>query len=142
MPVVATLSLVAQAADLGQVRQFIEGATEMLGLDSETTAHMRMAVDEAVTNVLEHGYHNQPGRLELNICREQTDVIIYLSDEAPVFDPTQVPPPDLSIPAPLRPPGGMGLHFIRQALDELQHEALPDGGNRLIMIWRNVAPEA
>ncbi|MCB0213708.1 MAG: ATP-binding protein [Anaerolineae bacterium] len=138
MPLVAKLTLVAQKEDLGLIRQLIEDTGEKLGLASEITAHMRLAVDEAVTNILEHGYRNRPGRLEVTIRREQADLVITLFDEAPLFDPTQVPPPDLSIPVPLRPPGGMGLHFIRQALNELQYEIAPDGGNRLMMIWRDV----
>lgn len=138
MSLVASFSLVAQKKDLVKVRQFAEDTGQKLDLDSETTAQMRLVVDEAATNVLEHGYQGRPGWLELTVRQERSDLIVELSDEAPSFNPLQVSPPDLSVPALLRSPGGMGLHLMRQALDELSYEAPPTGGNRLIMVWRDV----
>ncbi|MCB0167336.1 MAG: ATP-binding protein [Anaerolineae bacterium] len=128
----------ATKKDLAQIRHFIEETGQKCGLSSEVIAQVRLAIDEAAANVLEHGYHNQPGGLEVVFNRDKANLIVQLIDSAPPFDPTQVPPPDLSIPAPLRPPGRMGLTFIRQALDELRYEAPPAGGNQLIMIWQNV----
>ena len=48
-----------------------------------------------------------------------------VTDEAPAFDPTRVPEPDLSIPPEHRRPGGMGIHLIREATDRLEHEPRP-----------------
>ncbi|MCB9099594.1 MAG: ATP-binding protein [Anaerolineales bacterium] len=138
MPLSASLSLVATKKDLTEIRDFIEETGKKFGLDPELIAQVRLAVDEAVANVLEHGYRNQPGWVEVIIQQEQLDLMGYIIDKSMPFDPTQVPPPDLSIPAPLRSPGGMGLTLIKQALDELRYEAPPAGGNRLIMIWQNV----
>lgn len=138
MTLVASLSFVAKKEDLVEIRHFVETLGKKFKLHADLTHQIRLAIDEAVANVLEHGYHNRPGWLGLTVRQDQADLIIQLVDEAPPFDPTQVPLPDLSIPVPLRAPGGMGLHLIRQALDEINYEASPTGRNRLVMTWRDV----
>ncbi len=65
-------------------------------------------------------------------------VMIRLRDLAPVFDPTRVPPPDLSVPLFDRQPGGLGIHLMRQSVDELRHRPRPGGGNELIMVKRGL----
>ena len=52
------------------------------------------------------------------------DIVITLEDEAPVFDPTAVLPPDLAVPPHRRTPGGMGIHRCR-ATDLLEHRPRP-----------------
>ena len=138
MPLSASLSLTATKKDLIEVRQFIEETGDKFGLDPELIARVRLAIDEAAANVLEHGYQNRPGGLEVVLKQEKANLVGQISDKAFSFDPTLAPPPDLSVPAPLRSPGGMGLTLIRQALDEMRYEKPLTGGNCLIMVWRNV----
>src|SRR5262249_41951040 len=57
-----------------------------------------------------------------------------LEDAAPVFDPTTVPAPDLSVPPLARKPGGMGVHLMRQCTDTMSHQAHPGGGNILTLV--------
>ncbi len=85
-----------------------------------------------------HGYRGQAGPLSLDIGRQGADLWIRLRDKAPPFDPTQVPPPDETIPLPLRPPGGLGLPLIRQLMDELRYRPLPKGGNEFTLVKRDV----
>jgi anti-sigma regulatory factor (Ser/Thr protein kinase) len=61
------------------------------------------------------------------------DIVITLEDRAPVFDPTAVPSPDLSVPPQHRRPGGMGIHLMRLATDSIEHRARPGGGNILTL---------
>lgn len=138
MSLIASLSLVATREDLAKIRHFVDETGQKGGLSPELTARVRLAIDEAVANVLEHGYQSRPGRLTVELWQEETYLIGQITDEAPPFDPTRIPPPDLSIPAPLRSPGGLGVTLIRQVLDELSYEAPPVGGNRLTMVWRDV----
>ena len=75
------------------------------------------AVDEATTNVILHGYRGGPGWVEVAAERVGDRIVVTVTDEAPSFDPTRVPEPDLSVPPERRRPGGMGIHLIREATD-------------------------
>lgn len=138
MQIIASLARVIDKKDLADIRHFVTVTGTQVSLESNVIAALRQAVDEAVSNILLHGYQGQAGPLRLDIGRKGADLWIRLRDEAPPFDPTQVPPPDSTIPLPLRPPGGLGLPLIRQAIDELRYRPLPDTGNELTLIKRDV----
>jgi serine/threonine-protein kinase RsbW len=138
MQIIASLDRVIEKKDLADIRHFIEATGHQLSLEASVIAALRRAVDEAVSNIVRHGYQNQAGPLRLDIGQKGADLWVRLRDEAPVFDPTHVPPPDSSIPLPLRPPGGLGLPFIRQAIDELRYRPLANGGNELTLVKRDV----
>ncbi|MCI0521701.1 MAG: ATP-binding protein, partial [Chloroflexi bacterium] len=57
-----------------------------------------------------------------------------LRDRAPAFDPRSVPAADTSLPLAARPPGGLGVHFMRQSVDDIRRRARPGGGNELTLI--------
>ena len=138
MQIVASLAKVVDRKDLADIRHFVEETGSQLGLQESVIAALRQAIDEAVSNILEHGYQGQAGPLRLDIGRDGADLWVRLRDKAPPFDPNQVTPPDVTIPLPLRPPGGLGLHLIRQAMDELHYRPLSDGGNELMVVKREV----
>ena len=97
-----------------------------------------LAVDEAATNIIVHGYKRQQGRIEIEMRPEGPDLIIVLRDEAPLFDPTRHPSPDLTLPLEQRQPGGLGIFLMRQVMDEVTHRPRAGGGNELIMIKRKI----
>jgi anti-sigma regulatory factor (Ser/Thr protein kinase) len=57
-----------------------------------------------------------------------------MRNEAPYFDPNQIPEPDMKLPLEQRPLGGMGIHLIRNILNQMIYRALPQGGNELILV--------
>jgi anti-sigma regulatory factor (Ser/Thr protein kinase) len=124
--------------DLARIRHFVEEMGTQLDLAPSVITALRQAVDEAVSNIVMHGYQGHVGPLELDIGQQGTDLWVRLRDAAPPFDPTKVPPLDLTVPLPLRPPGGLGLFLIKQAIDELRYHPIRDGGNELILIKRDV----
>jgi serine/threonine-protein kinase RsbW len=138
MQIMASLTRVIEKKDLADIRHFVEATGSQLGLESSVIAALRQAIDEAVSNIVMHGYRGQAGPLRLDIGQKGADLWVLLRDKAPPFDPTQVPPPDLTIPLLLRPPGGLGLHLIRQTMDELHYRTLPEGGNEFTLVKRDV----
>jgi anti-sigma regulatory factor (Ser/Thr protein kinase) len=95
-------------------------------------------VDEAVTNTIAHGYQGEQGAVEVEVSRAGEDLVIRIRDEAPLFDPTIVPAPDVTLPLEQRLPGGLGIYFIRQIMDEMTHRVTPQGGNELILVKRGM----
>jgi serine/threonine-protein kinase RsbW len=119
--------------DLALVREFVRTQASALGLSQGKVDDLVLAVDEAVTNILMHGYQGLPGYLEIVIFRSSGQISICLRDRARPFDPRQAPDPDLTIPLEHRKLGGMGVYFIKQLIDQLDYRVLADGGNELTL---------
>ena len=129
----------ANVDELAGMRRFIRQAANAADAPIDCLDDLVQAVDEAATNVITHGYRGRPGWLDVGVGLEDDRFIVTLEDVAPAFDPTGVPEPDLSVPPLARTPGGMGVHLIRRATDDLSYRPRPGGGNILTMIRSRAA---
>lgn len=120
--------------DLAHVRRFVEKAVGQCGTPDETAAELVMAINEAVTNVIIHGYAGRPGVIEIEVRHSEKQLVICLRDQAPLFDPTINPEPDVTAPLEARGSGGMGVHMMRHFTDDLQYQVTADGYNQLSLI--------
>lgn len=132
----ASFRVLAKSENLAAIRRFVAETTAALGIDPATVADIVLAVDEAASNVVVHGYQGQPGIIEIEVKRERDTLLICLRDEASLFDPTRVPAPDTTMPLEQRASGGLGIHLIRQIMDEATHRTTSQGGNELILVKR------
>ena len=131
----------AQVRDLNDMREFLETAVLTLGGSDDDAGDLVLAVNEAVTNVLLHGYNGRPGPVTICVEVVNDDLRVVLTDNAPLFDPTRVPPPDIFLPLEDRPLGGLGVHMMRQLTDELVYRPLADG-NELVFVKRGALARA
>jgi anti-sigma regulatory factor (Ser/Thr protein kinase) len=95
---------------------------------------MVQAVDEAATNAIIHGHAGEPGWVEVAVSTVGDRFVVTIEDDAPAFDPTTVPGPDLSIHPAQRRPGGMGVLLARLCVDEMSYRPRPGGGNILTLV--------
>lgn len=135
------VSFPAAADRLKLVRPCVHAAALMSGFTELTARDIVLAVDEACQNIIVHGYGVRlpasPGlpatRSDITVCifRLRDGIRITLADRATPVDPAAIQPRDL---AQLRP-GGLGVHFIRQTMDQVDHLPGPGGtGNTLELI--------
>jgi serine/threonine-protein kinase RsbW len=120
------------------IREFVIEFTRALGFPDLPGSQVALAVDEALTNIMKHGYERRidgPIHLELTVLPDQgqgTGVQVIIEDEARQVEPAQIKGRDL---ADIRP-GGLGVHIIREVMDEVRYERRPDKGMRLTMSKR------
>lgn len=124
--------------DLKEIRQFVESEVSALNINPDAIYDILLATTEAITNIILHGYKDKNGLIELEVKQEGNSVTVYIRDEAPRFDPTQIPTPDLNQPLENRPVGGMGIHIMRQFMDRVLYRERPQGGNELLLVKENV----
>ncbi len=132
----STLSVPAEMRNLGLIARFVQTEADALGAEPGAVAELLQAVDEAATNVIMHGYRYGPGQIEIEISRQDENLVVCMRDRAPFFDVTLVPPPDLTLPLEERRNGGLGVFLMRQFTDEILCRELPGGGNELTMYKR------
>ena len=126
----------AELAEVAGVRALVRDVAGVADAPVACMDDLVQAVDEAVTNVIRHGYAGAPGWIDVTAALVGDRIVVTLEDDAPTFDPTTVGDPDLTVPPERRRPGGMGVHLTRQAMDTIEHTARPGGGNILAMARR------
>ncbi|MGA7797994.1 MAG: ATP-binding protein [Methanoregula sp.] len=87
------------------------------GFSDEQILDLQLAVEEVITNTIMHGYAGTPGTIAICCRAEQDEVTVQISDDAPAFDPLQVPEPDTSADLDDRVIGGLGIFLIRKVTD-------------------------
>jgi len=129
-----TLSVSAELKNLPAIRRFVDETATRFEVDREIIDGLIQAVDESATNIMTHGYRGSPGPVEIQVSLEGDRLVIRLRDQAPLFDPTQVPPPDLNAPMEARCQGGLGMHLVRCYTDQVTYRVTPEGGNELTLV--------
>jgi anti-sigma regulatory factor (Ser/Thr protein kinase) len=131
------LCMVGTIAELPRILEFVEHVCEETAIDPSATFDLKLAVEEACTNVIEHAYSGAGG--ELTVCFDVygPDVEITVMDHGRPFAPDEVALPDLNLPLEERPVGGLGLFLMQQLMDDVEFEFSADG-NRLSMVKRGV----
>lgn len=119
-----------------QACNFVVDAAQIAGLDESAVFHCQIAVDEACTNIIEHGYEGEDrGQIEV-VCQVDSGILqIDLLDQSPPFDITQVPEPQLNKAIEETSVGGLGIYFIKKVMDVVTFEH-SGGVNRLTMVKR------
>jgi serine/threonine-protein kinase RsbW len=130
------LRIPAELDRLVELRALVRDVAERCEAPPTCNDDLVQAVDEAATNVIVHGYRGATGFLDIAAGLIDDRIVITMADTAPLYDPTTVPEPDMSVAPERRRPGGMGVHLMRLATDELTHAPRPGGGNILTMTRR------
>lgn len=130
-----TRTFPGQFSSLAAISEFVTHGVRAAGLDERAAYAVQMAVDEACSNIIEHGYHGkETGEI---ICTWEVtahSLLITLYDHGPHFDPTCVSEPDLKAELRDRTRGGLGIYFIRKLMDHVEYSFSPDGGNVLTLV--------
>ncbi|MHC4304007.1 MAG: ATP-binding protein [Planctomycetota bacterium] len=123
----------SQPRFLAAVRALIASVCDRLGFNSMQCGQISLAVDEALCNVITHGYKRRSdGPVWINLWSEDAEPVgikIVIEDLASQVDPDSIQPRDLD---DIRP-GGLGVHIIREVMDEVRYERRSDRGMRLTM---------
>jgi len=118
---------------------FIDDVCDRINADEGTKYALRLAVEEVCTNLIVHGYKNQPaGPIQVVAVDDCDRVTLVIQDRSPPFDPKNAPVPDLTSDAEHRKVGGLGWHLVKKMVDEIRYVPDTPSGNVLTLVKRKV----
>ncbi|WP_292368746.1 ATP-binding protein [Methanoregula sp. UBA64] len=103
--------------EIPRISAELEQCMQSMGFSDDQILDLQLAVEEAITNVIKHGYEETPGTITIRCTRGDDEIAIEISDSAPAFDPLSVPEPDTSADIDQRGIGGLGIFLIRRVTD-------------------------
>lgn len=113
----------ASTQNLSDIRKFVSKHALKHGFSSEQIADIRLAVDEATTNIIKHAYkndHNQELTIHLEFDEEKLSVT--LTDQGIAFDLKKYKSPDIKKQIEKKRRGGMGIHLMKSLMDEVSYK--------------------
>jgi serine/threonine-protein kinase RsbW len=118
----------AELETLGAFRDLIDEACHQQGTDDDACHDLKLAVDEACTNVITHGYAGMnPGSIMLVLEFAPSHVTVEITDFGHPFEPVEPKALDPQVALDDPSKGGLGLYFIYQAMDEIHYRSGEDG---------------
>ena len=115
-----TLRLQADTAELARLHAALETFAGRAGLPDDALFRLNLALDELVTNTISYGFgHCDDPRIDILIVTSRDRVSVVVRDNGAAFDPfSEAPQPDLDAPLAERRIGGLGVHLVKQFMDQ------------------------
>jgi sigma-B regulation protein RsbU (phosphoserine phosphatase) len=125
--------------DVRQVKllnPFVVQVMDRLGIGKEVVKQVKLAVEEAVVNVMSYAYPaGETGDIGVEATADGQWLRFVITDSGVAFDPTEKEKADTTLSAEDRPIGGMGILLVRELMDSINYERA-DGRNVLTLSKR------
>ena len=124
--------------DIQQIPTLVEWIGT-LGIPDELNMPVNLALEEVVSNVMLYAYPNKNGQVLVEFAENETPdnqhpmIVFTVTDSGVPFDPTKQEEADITSPVEKRKIGGLGIHLVRQLMDEI-HYCREEGKNILTLI--------
>ena len=129
----SSLSLNNDIQEMEKLEPFLNDFFERKKLDLSRLPQLDLALEEAVANVIMYAYpEGERGTLELTLEKKEDYLQTCISDSGTPFNPLQQPEANLSSSIEERPIGGLGIHLIKEIMDQVEYQ-YKDGKNMLTM---------
>ena len=135
-------TLHASMDEISRLQPFVEQASQQAGLSDKESKRLRLAVEEAVANVINYGQATTitlTAQADKGLPIEEAGggvLTLTIDDDGQPFDPTQGSDTDLTVPPDQRPPGGMGIILLQRMTDSLSYQRTD--GHNILTLTKNI----
>jgi serine/threonine-protein kinase RsbW len=136
-PFQQTLSITNDLRGLVQVRDLVRNGVEKSGFPPQYQNRLQIAVDEAVTNIIEHGYAKcavGEATIELNLNVDKDCFRMVIEDHGTSFAPENLGEVDIDKHVKAGKSGGLGVFLMRKIMDVIEYHAEKGKKNRLVLV--------
>jgi len=130
---VVAITITNAPSELARVSALTDKFATANQLSSDVIADLQVALDEILINIIRYGYSDDRGHeISIQLRIENGVLVSIIEDDGRAFDPLTLPEPDVGAPLQQRRAGGLGIHFVRNLMNEVTYNRSADR-NRLIL---------
>ncbi len=121
---------------LARIRELVEEAASQGPFEPPEVGRIVLAVDEAISNIMEHAYEDGSDVGDIRICLDVDDhrFSVLISDSGKEFNPSTVHVPDIDTHIREGKKKGLGIFLMRQIMDEVKYTFVQGLRNELRMV--------
>ena len=109
-------------SELQRLNQIVAQFAERHRLASELVFRVTLVLEEIITNVILYGYEDGlEQEISLRLSWKAPYMKLEVEDDGRPFNPLEAPPPDKRKPLAERQVGGLGIHLVREMMDEVEY---------------------
>ena len=128
-----SLTIPSRTTAIDDARRWSTGHLSAAGASAEAVWAVELALTEALSNVIRHGYAgDETQQIELELELHDDRLELRITDFGAAFDEDAYTEPDLDA----SPAGGYGVHLIGELMDEVQRTATTGRGTCLRLVKR------
>jgi anti-sigma regulatory factor (Ser/Thr protein kinase) len=124
---------------LSKVRDLVRRGVEQGNFPLDQLNRLQIAVDEAVTNIIEHGYADKPrdvAAIDITLAVDAHCFRIDIVDHGERFPVDELADVDIAAHVAAGRSGGLGVFLMRRIMDQVDYHFRAGQPNRLTMIKR------
>ena len=132
-----TLTLTNDVREVAKLSSFQKSFYEKMNLEKTLARQLRLAVEEAVVNVIEYAYPaGTEGNVDTTMMFDGHRLKVVIDDSGVAFDPTAEKKVDTTLSAEERRVGGLGIHLVRELMDSINYERV--NGHNILTLRKQI----
>ena len=133
-----SLTLRNHSSEVSRLVDRLEAFGAEAGLPPDVTFRLTLSLDEIVSNVIRHGFDDDAEhQILVTLTVADGHVTATVVDDGSAFDPREAPLPNLDAPLEERQAGGLGMHLVRETMDEIDYRR--EDGRNVLTVRTSVA---
>jgi sigma-B regulation protein RsbU (phosphoserine phosphatase) len=123
-PSVMEIKFTNDLGDIARVNDAFEEFAEREGLPDRVRRSIKLVFDELLNNIISYAFGDAGDdvhHLEVRVESTSAEISVTISDDGHLFDPFSLEAPDTTLPIDEREIGGLGIHLVRQLMDEVSY---------------------
>ena len=109
--------------EIDRINAEIEGFTKEHGISGKILMQLKLVFDELLNNIISYGFQDDDEHeIEVKVDLLPKRLLVTITDDGIPFNPFLRETPDLSLSIEEREIGGVGIHLVRNVMDEWSYK--------------------
>lgn len=122
--------------DLLRVNSVFESFATQHDIGGRLRYHLLVSIEEILTNIIKYGFDEEGIHpIHVTFRHHQGQIEMEFEDRGREFNPLEIEEPDLDTPIENRQLGGLGIHLVRQMMDEAKYRR--EGDRNILMLRKS-----
>ena len=112
-----------QLEEIDRVNHEVAAYLEDLSIQVKVRRQLSVVFDELLNNIITYAFpDNDKHFIDISVAVTDQRLVISISDDGTPFNAFSQETPDTDLPLEDRPEGGLGIHIVRNLMDEINYQ--------------------